>query len=229
LLEITLEDVKLAFRAILHNWLLIGLITGFGFFGGLFVTGGMSENNSYEATSSVCVTYSSYEDQISGGNVMVNYSDIVMSNRVCEYAANIVNSHADGQYTTTAADIQGMVSMALKSNSYVMTIRAASPSPATAISVVNAVAESFVAQVSTIAGTQAIQVLDTADSARIISDDSLNRLRLGAVAGAFVFACLVVVVASLFSGKVRSIAQCVEVGGGSDRDILTIIPNVKDM
>lgn len=215
-MEITLEDFKLAFLALLKNKLLIALVTLAGLFAGLFYTSFQTSEYTYESTASVCVTYTTYQEQFQGANVMTNYADIIMSDRVCGQAAALL-----GEPRLTAAQLQRMIRIKTPSaNSYVMWITAEDRLPERAIRVANAVAEAFTSQVSNLSGNQSIQVLDSATMATIASDDGLNKIRILAPLCAFVLVCGWIAVRELLSDKVRSIPQCVD----DEDEILTLIP-----
>jgi len=220
--EITLEDFILVFVALFRNKLLILFVTAAGFFAGEFYTTLQSTVYVWEAVSSVVVTYSINSGQTNSVSLMINYADVAVSNRVCEYASVLLANDYIGT-PPTAQQIQGMVSTGMTSNSVVMKIRARNSNGYNAIYVANAVAESFVSQVSTISGNQSIQVLDVASTAASVSTTDNSRIRIYSAAAAFIAICGMIALWELFSNKVRSINQCVE----DEREILTIIPYVK--
>lgn len=214
-MDIRFEDLKLLFRKLWSRKLVILFVTLAGLFAGLAYTEFRTEESLYGATSSVCVTYSSYQEQMMGSSVMLNYSELVASKQVCEYAATLLPRSG-----ITAEQIQRMLSIEISSNSYVMKIRAVAPQPQLAIDVANAVAEAFVTQVSSISGNSSLQVLDIASTPNLVTDDSANQIRLIVPAAAFLLACCVIGIRALASNKVRSIPQCVD----DEDEILAIIP-----
>jgi capsular polysaccharide biosynthesis protein len=217
--EIKLEDFKLALFELWRNKILILLVTLAGIFLGLLITSYMSNSHFYTATTSVyATTYGFYQMTATEVQTMVNYSDVVSSTKVCEYAASLINDSS-----ITADDIQNMIGMKFSDSSYVMKISATYDDPALVIKIVNAVAEAFVTEISNITGSTSIQILDEADSCYVYQSNTVNKIRLLFAGGAFVLICGGIVLKSLFSNKVRSIEQCIE----NEGELLGIIPCMK--
>lgn len=219
--EIQLEDFRLAVVEIWKNKLLILVVTIAGLFAGLFLTSLMSSESVYTASSSVyCATYDTtggIGTTLNDTSVVTNYTDIVTSKKVCEYAASLVS-----ELEYTAEDIQKMLMVTTNSSSYVITINVYNSSLDKAMKIANAVADSFVAEMSNITDTESVHVLDIADTGTEVESNTKNTLRFLAVAGAFAFAVLAIGIRSLLSDRIRSIAQCVE----EQDEILGIVPKL---
>ena len=218
--EITLEDLKTIILALFRNKLLIILVTIAGLCAGFLYHARQPVVYTYGATSIVSVVFdvSSNQGQISSVAIIANYAEIITSDRVCEYAAGLLADE-----NITAEQVRSMVSTATRSNSYMLRITARNQSPRLAILVANAVAQSFVTQVSVITGNDSIQILDAAKSANISSSGGNKLIRILVPAGAFIAACLLVVVMELVMGKLRSVKQCVIDMG----ELLAVIPKAE--
>jgi len=216
--ELTTEDFEQIFLVLFQNKLLIALFTAAGLFAGLLYTAGQPEVYLYDASATVSVAFGSNLGPLSGSTVISNYADIVNSNRVSEYAATLLEGEG-----LTAQQIQRMVSISADNNSYLLRINARNHSPRIAILVANAVAESFVTQVSVITGSNSIQVLDHAASASSISFGGSSNVLVLAPAGALFIACMLVALLELRSGMLRSVKQCIV----DDGELLAVIPKAK--
>ena len=220
--EIGLEDFRLAIIELWRKKLLIIAVALLFFLIALLATFNMKPKNIYMAHATVySAFYGSYEESLDAAVAMVNYSDVLTSNKVCERAASIV-----GDANITAADIKSMVSTYAKSSSIVMDIYTTSDVPSRAVAVANAVAQAFVIEIRSITASDAIQVLDDANKATMASNGSrmIWMIRLiglvagGALATAFVF------LRELFSDRIRSMKQ-VET---YEENILGVIPTLKN-
>lgn len=222
--EIQFEDFKLAFIKLWDYKILIFLITLAGMFAGLLYTSNSAYAPTYSAVASVVYSPnnglgSSTSGILNKSGTIANYSDLVESSNVCEYAASLIND----RYITTQ-EIQGMISISISSdNSYVMQIGAKNADSKLAIKVANGVAEAFTSEMVNVTGSNSIKVLDVASKATIVNNKDKNLKRLMFVLGAFIIISGVIVIKSLLSDKVCSIAQCVE----NDDEILGIIPDIK--
>ena len=218
--EITIEDLKMIILALFRNKLLILFFTAAGLCAGMLYYARQPVGHSYSATSTVSVVFEAGVNpgQIAGIAVIANYAEMVTSDRVCEYAAELLADEG-----LTAQQILRMISTATRANSYMLRITARSANPRLAILVTNAVAESFVAQVAVITGNNSIQVLDAAREASISSSGGDARIRFIAPAVAFFLACICAAIIELTVGKVRSVKQCVDDMG----ELLAVIPKAK--
>jgi len=217
--EFSAEDLKQLLLVLLRNKLLIILITAAGFFAGLLYTARQPDAEySYEATATLSVVFGQSMGQITGSTIISNYTEIVTSNLITEYAASLLDEHG-----LTGEQIRQMVSISTGNSSFVQRITARSDSPRLAIIVANAVAESFVEKVSVITGSNTIQVLDHAGSADVIETGRNRYIRVIAPVAAFAAACLGLLVLELFDGSVRSVKQCI----GAEGELLAVIPEVR--
>jgi len=218
--EITLEDLKMIIIALFRNKLLITLFTIAGLCAGFLYYARQPVAYIYNATATVSVVFdiNSNQGQISSIDIIANYAEIITSDRVCEYAAELLKDE-----DIVAEQIRNMISTATRTNSYMLRITARNQSPRLAILVANAVAQSFVTQVSVITGNDSIQVLDPAKRTGMISSGRNSMIRLIAPVGAFGAACLLVAVMELSIGKLRSVKQCVTDIG----ELLVVIPKAR--
>jgi len=207
--------MKQVFLSLLRNKLLIILITGIGLFAGLLFTARRPAASQYDATAALSVAFGYDQGQISGSTVISHYSALVTSNRVCEYAASLLEGEG-----LTGSQIRRMVSISEGNSSYVLRISARSTSPRLAIMVANAVAEGFVAQVSVMTGNRTVRVMDAAVSAGIVDSNRSMSIRLLAPAAAFIIACVLVVLMEMYTRTLRSVKQCVVHEG----ELLAVIP-----
>ena len=215
MVEYTIEDFKQVFLSLFRNKLFIILITGIGFFGGMLYTAKYPAEYLYSANATISVAFGENLGQISGSTVISNYSEIATSKRVCEYAATLLGGEG-----LSSEQIQKMVKISANNNSYILNISTRNESPRLAIIVANAVAESFVTQVSILTGSNTIHVIDAATSAEITDYVGSNRTRLLVTAIAFIAACLLIVITEFFSGTLRSVKQCIV----SEGELLAVIP-----
>lgn len=214
--EVQTEDFRLAVICIWKSKVLIIFAALAGLFAGLLFTADSANQQIYQARSSVycSVNSSSLTNSLTLNNVM-NYSDVVTSRKVCEYAASLIKETA-----LTAEDIQNMIYVRLNSNSYVMSIIATNSNPAVAIKVTNAVAQAFTSEMVNITNGASVQILDVATNSSIAYNGSVNKTRMLFVVIAVVLSAGAVALRSLFSDKVRSISQCAE----DEEEILGIVP-----
>lgn len=217
--EIQFEDIKLAFIALWKNKLLIVAVTLLGALLGLLLTSNKTNEDTYRATATVyCATYSSQKAADADVYAMVNYSDVVTSKKVCQRAEAII-----GNSSINASMIQYMISTGFSSSSYIMKIYADTTDPDIAIEVANAVAEAFVIEISSITGSDSIQLLDKAEGCYRYTGNSVTKTRIMYAFAACFIICAAIMCKELFSNNVKSIAQCI---GKDDADIIIgIIPD----
>lgn len=222
--ELQFEDFRLAFVSLWNYKVVIFFVSLAGLFAGLLYTSNSAYAPIYWAKSSVVYSPtnkldSSISNALNKTGTISNYTDLVVSSNVCEYAASLINDR-----DITANEIQGMISINISSDSsYVMQIGAKSTDPELAIKVANAVSEAFTSEMVNVTGSDSIQVLDVAYKAQIVKNNDKNLKRLIFAFGAFIFISGIILIKSLLSDKVRSIVQCVE----NDDEILGIIPDIK--
>ena len=218
--EITIVDFKLSILALWKKKAFIIAVTLLTTLMGLLYTYNQVPINTYHAKATVySAVYGSYQESITGSTAILTYADIVTSNKVCERAASIL---ADA--TITSANISSMINASVNSDSAIMGIYAYSINPELAIRVVNAVAEAFVIEIQRITGSDAIQVLDSANTYYLYSSGTKDLFMKRALFVAFglILSCGIVMLRELFSGKVKSIEQC----KGEGDTIIGIIPHI---
>lgn len=220
--EIGLEDFRLSLIELWKKKFLIIAAALLCFLIGLLVTFNMNVPSTYVARATVySAFYGSYEESVDAAVAMVNYSEVLTSNKVCERAASII-----GDANITATDIKSMISGGTSTSSIVMGINAISDNPQVAMVVANAVAESFVIEIRTVTGSEAIQVLDEAKTAMIANNGSNTvwKIRIlafivgGGLSTVFIF------FKELFSDKIKSMKQ-VE---NYEENVLGIIPTISN-
>lgn len=217
--EIRFQDFKLALISLWRKKVLIIAITILAFLIGILVTLTADSRNIYRAQSSVYgAIYGSYEESSDATRAMLNYADVLTSRKVCERAESII-----GDSNITASDIQKMISSQYSADSILLDIYAYSNQPEVAISVANAVAQAFVIEMQNLLGSDAVQMLDSADNYQLHENGLRNlwlkRMIFGLVG--LVASCAVFFVLELFSDKLKSVEQCV---ADEDDVVLAILP-----
>jgi len=220
--EITSEDLKVVFLTLLRNNLLIFLFTVAGLCVGLLYFARQPVTYTYSATSTVSVVFDTGVNvgPFTGIGVISNFAEIVTSDRIAEYAAELIAGEG-----ITAREIQEMITTNFGAGSPILNINAQNSSPRLVILVANAVAESFVSQIAVITGVQSIQMLDPASSAYLSMSQDSRIFKMLAPVVAFILACILVVVIEPVSGKVRTVKQCVDDMG----ELMAVIPKVSRM
>jgi capsular polysaccharide biosynthesis protein len=220
--EIKLEDLKLSIIALWKHKMVI-MVTGIlVFLIGMLLTLNTQIYNLYSASATVySAFYGSYEQSVDGATAMISYADLVTSKKVCDRAAAII-----GNSQITSEMIQEMINVSYTNSSVIMSISAYSSEPTKAVEVVNAVAEAFVFEIRTITGSDAIQLLDTANDYGMYQNGlrDLWLKRLLAAAAGFMLATGYFFIKELTSTKLRSIEQCLI---NENDNLLGLIPFVE--
>lgn len=217
--EIRFGDFKLALFSLWGKKVLIIAITILAFLVGILVTLTADVSNTYGAKSSVYgAIYGSYEESTDATRAMLNYADVLTSKKVCERAESII-----GDANITAQDIQKMVSSNYSADSILLEIYAYSERPEVAVSVANAMAQAFVIEMQNLLASDAVQMLDSADTCWLNKNGFLSLWKKRILCGliGFVMSCAVFFVIELFSDKVKSIEQCIM---DEDDKIVAILP-----
>lgn len=213
--DLALEDFIVAIKELYKYKIVILLIMIWGGIFGATLAIITDTNKTYTGVATVYSSNFSFEEiQASEAivNVLVNYSDIVTSMKVCERAAALLNDKS-----ITFEDIQDMVSISFNNSSYILLIYAKSTSEEDAINVANALAEAFVIETSNITGTEVIQVLDRASKLNVSSSNDMVKMIIEFAILASVVTILIIGGTVLFSNKLRSIGQW-------DGEIIGVIP-----
>jgi len=213
--DLTFDDVKALILALFKNKLLIFLFALTGLCAGLLYSARQPVVHIYGATATVSIVGQS---NISGGTILTNYVDMITSYRVIEHVVELLEAEE-----LTANQIRRMTSTASRGNSHILEISVRNQSPQLAILVANAMAESFVRQVSIVTGNNSLQVLDFSRSANIVSSNRNERIKLFAPFAAFVVGCAFIMAVELSSKKLRLVKQCVT----DPRELLAVIPKSK--
>ena len=214
--EYSSEDMKQVLLSLFRNKLLIVLITGAGLFAGLLYTALRPPAVEYSATATLSVAFGRDEGQVSGNSIITNYSGLATSDRVCQYAASLLEGE-----DLTVNQIRRMVHVH-EDSSYLLTISARNDSPRLAILAANAVAESFVTQVSVMTGNRTVRLVDSARSADIVDSGGRTSLLLLAPAAACILACVIVILTELYTRTLHSARQCAVDEG----ELLAVIPRI---
>lgn len=217
--EIRFEDFKLAFFSLFSRKMLILLVTIITFLIGILLTITADSSNTYKATSSVYgAIYGSYEESTDATSAMLSYADVLTTKKVCDRAESIL-----GDANITSVDIQDMITPQYSSDSIILQIWAEAEDPQVAINVANAVGEAFVIEMQTILGSNAVQMLDSADRYYIASDGLRNLWLIRIIFAAIGFggSCVVLFAMELFSDRLKSVEQCIY---DEDDVILAILP-----
>lgn len=217
--EISLQDFKLSILALWKKKLLLVAGTIFMTLVGLVLTFHAQIVNTYSARTTVySVGVSSSQD--GAVSSISAYSNIITSTKVCERAADLVGSSSG----LDAAAIQQMIGVQTISDT-ILAITAYSADPDLAVSVSNAVAEAFVREATSMAGSDAIRILDSATTASLTNDGRknvfMNRITF-AMAG-FVLMAAFIMCKELLSNEVRTVEQCVE---EDSPEFLGIVPRI---
>ena len=220
--DIRFEDFILSFKAVWYGKL-ICIMCGFIFFAlGIFATLNADISNYYTAYTTVySYSYGDVEESSIATSAMNSYADIATSQKVCERAASLI----DG-YSFSAGQISNMINVSA-STSVVMKISATYVDGDAAIAVANAVAEAFVIEMKNVTGTDAVQLLDSANyayqSTNGFKDLWTQRIMFFFVG--FILAAAVIFVKELFSNKVRLVEQMIL----DENDfVLGIIPEINE-
>ncbi len=192
---------------------------------GVIVGLSTSSESTYSAKASVCsLVYGSYDDTMSGQDTLSAFASISKSSRVASRAAIIL-----GDSSLTSDDIKDMtIVQASAESSSIMEVYAYSTNPDQAVNVANAVAQAFVIEVKSITGSEDIQVLDSAQSAKIFVDESAQQMKIiliFTVLG-FLLICFIIVMITIFSSKVMSLEEC-QLDGSLE--LIGVIPDSKQI
>jgi len=216
-----LEDFRLAVLSVWKKKAFIILFTIAGLFLGLLLSSTLEGSTLYTSKSSVYVAaYNTDENILSSmydAKVVTNYTEILTSKKVCDYAASLIS-----ETKLSGEDIQSKIAVEVNESSYVITINSYSGNSDEAIKIANAVAEAFVSEMSNITDAETVHGLDSAEGAYEVADGKINLIRMAVPGMFFALSVALIGMKSLLSDRIRSLSQCV-----SDEDeILGIIPEL---
>ena len=213
------EDIRLCIQELRRKVFVLLLVALVGLIariiGSQFVKG-----NVYQA--SVCIynaEYSSYYESTAMANFLQNAQTLSQSRKVAENAAELLG---DGY---TADEVQGSVHLYQEEDSSVVWIICQSSVPLRAIEIVNAFTESLVIEIKSIVGADSVQILEYAQTAKMISNLSTTRLLIMVlIPMAFVtVACLIITLRLLLSSRILSLDRCTLNG---QINLLGVIPEI---
>lgn len=216
--DIRFEDFVISFKTVWNKKIICfaGALLMFAI--GIVLTWNDDVSNYYSSYVSIYSnSYGNVEESSSATEVMNSYAGVVTSSKVCERAASSLP-----QYGFSASEIAKLLTVS-SSDSVSIVIEASYIDPNVAEDVANAVADSFVIEMRNITGTNAVQILDSATSAKQTYKGfaSLWKRRVLFLIIGFVLVAGVIFVRELFSNKARLVEQFVV---DEDDFILGIVP-----
>lgn len=221
--EMKLQDyIRISCERIWKNKFLIAATTLIFMMIGILYASWQSITNTYYAKSTICtITGATAEENSVVTDALAGYSDVAKSTKVCKRAESIV-----GNPNITAGVIKEMISVSSNKTGTILTVTAYSESPSAAISVANAAAEAFVAEIQSITDSDKIQILDNAEDVRMSSNGLKGMLTTVIMAGVIGLALSIVLSISglFFSSKIKGVEQCLDEG----EEVLGIIPFIDE-
>lgn len=217
--EIRMEDVKLSLIILWKKRMIVVAITLLFFAAGMIYTMTKSYQTVYVADASIySATTGSYQQSLTGISAMMDYVDIVTSNKVCERAIALM-----GDSDITVELLQRMVIARFSEDSYILHVYAYSADSELAIKVANYLAEAFVIEMRSITGSEAVQLLDAASQVSVSQSALKQKLKvyLVVVGAGFLLTCMWIFFQELFSGRIQSINQCMY---DEDDRVLGVLP-----
>ena len=215
-------DIKLLMRLLIKRWYMFVLITIISLFVAILITREVQPDVYMATTSISSIVEGSYLESLNGFSLLLNYSSLIESERIATQAADMLpdSLNIDPQ------QIQMMVTPSLSTESSFLYVYAASFSPQIAMSVSNAVAEAFVAEIGNITGDDTIKIYDRATTAIKYYDGlgTQRQMRVTVPSVCLFLFLLSVVLWSLFSDKVKSVG---ELERDCEISVFGVIPPIK--
>ena len=209
------NEVRNCIRALQKNILNICLFTVIGFLIGS-IASLVPVPSMYQASSAISKTTVSLQT----GSAIAAYADLLTTSRILNEVANAL-----GPDSPSVAELSGMFSASASESKQILYIRATYADPIIAIKACNAAANEMVGQINEMFTNPDIVLLETATTARLISNHRRTAL-LYRVGGAVVFAflcCAFYFIRVLTSKKVLSIEDCTL---DNTLDIVGVLPFV---
>ena len=198
-------DIKLLIRLVLKRWYMFIVIAVVALGVAIFLTREVQPDEYMARTSISSIVEGSFQDSLNGFKLLLNYSSLIGSGKIAAAAADMLPDSLG----VSAQQIQTMVGYSFSEESSFLYVRSTSQSPQLAMSVSNAVAEAFVAEIGNITGDDTIRIYDRATTAGK-TYDGVNAQRQTRVAipavSLFVF-LIAVVLWALFSDRVKSVSE----------------------
>ena len=218
-MEYKLNLIKILMAVLKKKWhiIAVGVITMA--LGMVLIRG--DEPNIYAANSSIyAASYASYQETVQGMNIMRDYVNIIRSRKVADRASSYMSQDISPN------EIMTMVWANYESDSKIITLTASSADPALAIAVVNAVADAFIQEIASITAVESVKVLDSAYSARLVTDAQLEAMRLRIIIAAIAVLAVICLIAVLAAFDTR-VAFPAEATLSGKIELLGIIPERK--
>jgi capsular polysaccharide biosynthesis protein len=175
----------------------------------------------YSANSTIyAASNASYQESVTGMNIMRDYVDVIRSRKVAERASAFLSGEVPPEL------IMGMVSASFQAESKIITITATSADPELAIAVANAVADSFIREMISVTAAESVKVLDSAYRARMVYNAGMEAMQtrvILAAGAAFGFLCVIAALAA-FDSRVSSENEVTLAGR---IELLGVIPDKK--
>lgn len=215
-------DVRRCLHILWKNMLPIVFVAILTFVLVVFLTPDAMEDT-YQARVAVYSTAESgysYAQAVETTSAMQRYLEVVQSQKVLGRAASLLEDPA-----VTAEALSEMISVRYDEDSYILYLYATTSSPGVAVGAVNAVAASFVSEITAITGKSNVQILDPATGYSLIRSGARTRwlirlavtlLAAAAVGGGYV-------VRDILSGRLHSLRDFKKDTG---LEILGTIPNL---
>ena len=214
-------DVKLLLRLTLKRWYLFVAAAVISLFAALILTSEVRPDVYQASTTISSIAEGSSTDSLNGFRLLMNYSGLITSDKIATAARNMLPDSLG----ISSRQIQAMVTPIFDDTSSILYIRCSSSNPQLALSVANAIAEAFVAEIGNITGDDTIRIYDRATSVSMTyNGEAEQRKTRVTVPAVTVFALVVAVIMwALFSDRVKSVSEA-ELGG--EITVIGVIPRI---
>jgi len=198
-------DVKLLFRLLIKRWYMFIVIAAVSLLSAVLITRDVQPDMYVARTSISSIVEGSTQDSLNGFKLLLNYSSLIGSGKIAAKAADMLPE----ELGLNASRIQGMVSANFNTESSFLYVQASDRNPQITLSVSNAVADAFVAEISNITGDDTIKIYDRATSAVKIYDglSTQRQTRVMAPVASMFVLLVAIVLWALFSDKVKSVGE----------------------
>lgn len=214
-------DVKLLIRLVLKKWFLFVIVGFLSLFAAMVLTADVKADV-YQATTSVSsISEGSYIESFNGFRLLNNYSSLIKSGKIAAAAREMLPDYM----SISARQIQSMVDSSFSDTFAVLYVNSSSSNPQLALSVANAVADAFVAEISNITGDDTIRIYDRAVSAVKTYDGKSEQRRTRITIPTVSLFLLLVVLAlwALFSDRIKSVSEAMLDG---EVNVIGVIPRM---
>ena len=214
-------DIKLLVRLTLKKWYLFAAVAVVSLFAAMVLTSEVRPDVYQASTTISSIAEGSSTDSLNGFRLLMNYSGLITSDKIATVARNMLPDSLG----ISSRQIQAMITPVFDDASSILYIRCGSSNPQLALSVANAVAEAFVAEIGSITGDDTIRIYDRATNVSLIYNGEAEQRKTRVTAPAVsVFAMVVAVVLwALFSDRVKSVGEA-ELGG--EITVIGAIPRI---